>query len=59
MKKVVLSIILLLSSLVAIVSASLASDDPQQLLNETVPDQYEVVKGDTLWDISALFLRDS
>ena len=59
MKKVVLSIILLLSSLVAIVSASLASDDPQQLLNETVPDQYEVVKGDILWDISALFLRDS
>ena len=58
MKKIVLSFILLLSSLALIVSVSAATNDSESLLNETVPDQYEVVTGDTLWDISALFLRD-
>ncbi len=28
------------------------------VLNPEHPDQYVVVKGDTLWDISAMFLRD-
>ena len=28
------------------------------VLNPTHPDRYVVVKGDTLWDISAMFLRD-
>jgi hypothetical protein len=32
--------------------------DPSGLLNPRVPNQYRVVEGDTLWDISALFLRD-
>ena len=27
-------------------------------LNDDVPDQYVVVKGDTLWDISDMFLAD-
>ena len=58
MKKIVLSFILLVSSLALIVSVSAATNDSESLLNETVPDQYEVVTGDTLWDISALFLRD-
>ena len=43
---------------VATVQAGNAKDDPQLLLNETVPEQYQVIAGDTLWDISALFLRD-
>ena len=28
------------------------------VLNPEHPDRYVVVKGDTLWDISAMFLRD-
>ena len=48
MKKIVLSFILLVSSLALIVSVSAATNDSESLLNETVPDQYEVVTGDTL-----------
>lgn len=58
MKKAFLGIILMLSSTVATVQVSAALDDPQRLLNAEVPEQYEVITGDTLWDISALFLRD-
>ncbi len=58
MKKALLGIILMLWGTVATVQAGNAKDDPQLLLNETVPEQYEVIAGDTLWDISALFLRD-
>jgi hypothetical protein len=36
--------------------ASLAADDIA--LNPSHPDRYVVVKGDTLWDISSMFLRD-
>ncbi|EAS47902.1 hypothetical protein GB2207_08836 [marine gamma proteobacterium HTCC2207] len=28
------------------------------LINKDVPDSYTVVRGDTLWDISAVFLQD-
>ena len=31
---------------------------PSALINEDVPDSYTVVPDDTLWDISALFLKD-
>jgi len=53
MKKIVLGFMLLIS---AVISAQGA--EQHQLLNEDIPDQYEVEKGDTLWDISAIFLRD-
>ena len=57
MKKALLGIILMLAGFVA---AGHASDhrDNEHLLNPDVPEQYQVVPGDTLWDISALFLRD-
>jgi hypothetical protein len=58
MKKIVLGIILMLASAVISVQTSASADDPQLLLNDAVPEQYQVVAGDTLWDISALFLRD-
>jgi hypothetical protein len=52
MKKIVLGFILLMSAAISTQGAH------RQLLNEDIPDQYEVEKGDTLWDISAIFLRD-
>ena len=52
MKKIVLGFILLMSAAISTQGAH------HQLLNEDIPDQYEVEKGDTLWDISAIFLRD-
>lgn len=53
MKKIVLGFILLVSAVISTQGA-----EQHQLLNEDIPDQYEVEKGDTLWGISALFLRD-
>ncbi|WP_126457052.1 LysM peptidoglycan-binding domain-containing protein [Sulfuriflexus mobilis] len=41
---------------VCLVSATLLAAPP--VLNTSHPDKYVVVKGDTLWDISARFLRD-
>lgn len=52
MKKIVLGFILLMSAAISTQGAH------HQLLNEDIPDQYQVEKGDTLWDISAIFLRD-
>ena len=54
MKKIVLGFILLFS---AVISAQAV--DQTKLLNEDVPEQYPVEKGETLWDISAIFLRDT
>ncbi len=54
MKKIILRFALLFAA----VAVQLATSDTENLLNETVPNQYTVVKGDTLWDISDLFLRD-
>ena len=55
MKKIVLSIILMLASAVISVQTSASADDPQLLLNDAVPEQYQVVAGDTLWDISRMY----
>jgi hypothetical protein len=57
MKKALLGIILMLVATVATGQPSDSNDD-LPLLNPDVPEQYQVVPGDTLWDISALFLRD-
>ncbi len=40
----------------ALLTGSLVAADVA--LNPNHPDRYEVVRGDTLWDISAMFLRD-
>jgi hypothetical protein len=53
MKKIVLGFLLLMSAAISTQGA-----EQPQLLNEDIPDQYEVEAGDTLWDISAIFLRD-
>ena len=53
MKKIVLGFMLLISAVINTQGA-----EQHQLLNEDIPDQYEVEKGDTLWDISAIFLPD-
>lgn len=53
MKKMVLGFILLIT---AVISAQGA--ETNQLLNEEIPNQYQVERGDTLWDISSVFLRD-
>ncbi len=53
MKKIVLGFMLLVSAAISTQGA-----EQHQLLNEDIPDQYEVEKGDTLWDIAAIFLRD-
>jgi nucleoid-associated protein YgaU len=52
MKKIVLGFILLVSAAISTQGA-----EQHQLLNEDIPDQYEVEKGDTLWDIAVIFLR--
>jgi hypothetical protein len=57
MKKALLGIILMLGATVATGQPSDSNDD-LPLLNPDVPEQYQVVPGDTLWDISALFLCD-
>ncbi len=48
-------IIGLLAALV-LMNSSASADEP--LLRDDVPDTHTVVKGDTLWDISATFLRN-
>ena len=40
----------------ALLAGSLYAADV--VLNPEHPDRYVVVKGDTLWDISSMFLRD-
>ena len=50
------SIISLLLLATALTSGSTIADEIK--LAENVPDRYVVVKGDTLWDISARFLKD-
>ena len=54
MKKLILRFALLF----AVVAPQPAISETETLLNETAPKQYRVVEGDTLWDISDLFLRD-
>jgi len=48
---------LLVIATLALGSAAFAEGD-ELVLNPDHPDRYVVVKGDTLWDISAMFLRD-
>ena len=50
----VLLVAVLFISLVSIPSFS----NQTVLINKDVPDSYTVVRGDTLWDISAVFLQD-
>lgn len=47
-----------LLSLLAAITISLAVWADEIALNPDHPDRYVVVKGDTLWDISAMFLHD-
>lgn len=58
MKNPIFGFILLLTVFASQLAASAESQKPQSLLNPSVPNQYRVVEGDTLWDISALYLRD-
>ena len=53
MGKTIISLLLLLT--VWIPATGVADE---LALAENAPDRYVVVKGDTLWDISARFLRD-
>jgi len=58
MRKSLLSIIV--AGMLAVTAAPLAfaqSSEPPRL-SETAPDRYVVVKGDTLWEIAARFLKD-
>ena len=53
MKQIVRGFLILLA---VVLSANLYSQD--SLLRENIPDRYIVKKGDTLWDISSLFLKN-
>lgn len=53
MGKSIISLLLLLTAWMPGISAG-----DELALAESAPDRYVVVKGDTLWDISARFLRD-
>jgi len=46
------------SAVLAISAAGLQAQADELVLKPDHPERYEVVKGDTLWDISAMFLRD-
>ena len=48
---------LLLSSLAGLIISTAVMAESVEL-NSNHPQEYTVVKGDTLWDISAMFLRD-
>lgn len=52
MRKTIISLIFLFFPVVSAVAATVAD------LKDTAPDRYVVVKGDTLWDISARFLKE-
>ena len=48
---------LLLSSLAGLIISTAVMAESVEL-NSNHPQEYTVVKGDTLWDISAMFLRE-
>lgn len=58
MKNPIVGFILLLTVFASQLATSAEPQEIQSLLNPSVPNQYRVVEGDTLWDISALYLRD-
>ena len=53
------TMIRIISALILAIAANLvnAADQPLKLA-DAAPDQHIVVRGDTLWDISAKFLKD-
>ena len=59
MKKFRFSTVLLAAVLfTSLVTISSSFAKPNVVINKDVPNSYTVVRGDTLWDISAVFLQD-
>ena len=59
MKKFRFSTVLLAAVLfTSLVTTSSSFANQNVVINEDVPNRYTVVRGDTLWDISAVFLQD-